>query len=267
MFCFVSVDFLFFEDFCINRIFAFNNMIVKFLKGKSIMQENENENKKNNKLFYVTMAVVLAVIAILIIATSVARRNSVDNPSTQEPSSDNSQDTPPTSETDVLPEFSLPINGEISFDFSDSVPVFSPTMEDWRTHVGVDILGELGAEVFAVADGTVSNVWEDPFMGTCISIEHSGNAVSVYKNLAKEVADGIVIGCAVKAGDVIGCVGETAMNEIAQEPHLHYELSVDGKIVDPKDHIKFPTKDIQEDAPEDEQSGENNLEQNTENKQ
>lgn len=225
----------------------------------------ENENKKNNKLFYVTMAVVLAVIAILIIATSVARRNSVDTPNTDDSSSNNSQTNPPTSETDVLPEFSLPMSGDISFDFSDSVPVFSPTMEDWRTHLGVDVLGELGEEVLAVADGTVTNVWEDPFMGMCISIEHSGNAVSVYKNLAKEVADGIVIGCAVKAGDVIGCVGETAMNEIAQEPHLHYELSVDGKIVDPKDHIKFPTKDIQEDATQGEQNNEDNTEQNTEN--
>ena len=240
-------------------------MVVKFLKGKSIMEENEN--KKNSKLFYATMAVILAVIVVLIIATSVARRNEIEKPSGDESSSDNSQNTPPSSETNTLPEFSLPISGDISFDFSDSVPVFSPTMEDWRTHLGVDVLSDLGTEVLAVADGTVKNIWEDPFMGMCISIEHSGNAVSVYKNLAKEVADGIVVGCAVKAGDVIGCVGETAMNEIAQEPHLHYEMTVDGKHVDPKDHIKFPTKDIQEDATQNEQNGDANTEQNTENKQ
>lgn len=240
-------------------------MVVKKLKGKPIMEENEN--KKNNKIFYVTMAVILAVVAILIIATSVARRNAVETPSTDEPSSDNSQN-PPSTETDVLPDFSLPVDGEISFDFSDSVPVFSPTMEDWRTHLGVDVLGELGTEVLAVADGTVTNIWEDPFMGMCISIEHSGNAVSVYKNLSKDVADGIVIGCAVKAGDTIGTIGETAMNEIAQEPHLHYELSVAGKIVDPKDHIKFPTKDIPEDSTENSQgSSESNTEQGAENNQ
>jgi murein DD-endopeptidase MepM/ murein hydrolase activator NlpD len=131
-------------------------------------------------------------------------------------------------------------------------------MEDWRTHLGVDVLSELGSEVMAVADGTVTNVWEDPFMGTCISIEHSGNAISVYKNLSKEVADGIVVGCSVKAGDVIGTIGETAMNEIAQEPHLHLELSVGGKIVDPKDHIKFPTKDIPEDSTESTEQNNNN---------
>ena len=131
-------------------------------------------------------------------------------------------------------------------------------MKDWRTHEGVDISTELGAEVLAVADGTVTNVWEDPFMGTCISIEHSGNAVSFYKNLAQDVAEGIIIGASVKSGDVIGTVGETAMNEIAQEPHLHYEMTVDGKRVDPKEHIKFPTKDKVED------STENGTEQETE---
>lgn len=211
----------------------------------------ENENKKNMRIFYLTLAVVFTIVAILIIAAVAARQSSTNPPIDSSSSNDTESQTGPTiSETDVLPEFSVPVDGEISFDYSDSVPVFSPTMNDWRTHMGVDVLAELGSEVMAVADGTVTNVWEDPFMGTCISIEHSGNAVSIYKNLGKEVGDGIVIGCAVKAGDVIGTVGETAMNEIAQEPHLHYEMTVDGKNVNPKDHIKFPTKDIVEDSTE-----------------
>ena len=221
---------------------------------------DENENKKNTRVFYLTLAVIFAVVAILVIASSVAKRNATTQPD-DESSSSSSDSGPTISETDVLPEFSLPVNGEISMDFSDSVPVFSPTMGDWRTHLGVDVLSELGSEVLAVADGTVTNIWDDPFMGTCITIEHSGKAVSVYKNLAKEVGDGIVVGCAVKAGDVIGTVGETAMNEIAQEPHLHYELTVDGKNVDPTDHIKFPKKEAVEDSEQTEQeteSSENN---------
>ena len=141
----------------------------------------EKENSKNTRAFYLTLAVVLAVIAILI-AVSVASRRSTQNPPIDESNSSNteSETNPTISETDTLPTFSLPVDGEISFDFSDSVPVFSPTMEDWRTHLGVYVLAELGIEVFAVADGTVTNVWEDPFMGTCISIEHSGIAVSIY---------------------------------------------------------------------------------------
>ena len=146
----------------------------------------------------------------------------------------------------------MPVNGEIGIDFSDSVPVFSQTMNDYRTHEGIDIMVNLGEEVVAVADGVVTNVWNDPFMGTCVSIEHSGNAISVYKNLDPEVKDGIIIGANVKCGDVIGAVGETAMNELAEEPHLHYELKINGKCVDPKEYLKIP----------DEQSPEGNTENN-----
>ncbi|MBQ8163218.1 MAG: M23 family metallopeptidase [Clostridia bacterium] len=213
----------------------------------------EEENKKNTKGFYITLALMLAVVAILIIA-SIASKRSNDTPGTTDTEQSSTEDqsstddSPTISDTDKLPEFSLPVSGNISIDYSDTVPVFSITMGDYRTHLGVDIEGELGTEVLAVADGIVTNVWDDPFMGTCISIEHSGNAVSIYKNLDPVVKEGIVIGCEVKSGDVIGVIGESAMNEIAQEPHLHYELKVADKHVDPKDHFKFPSKNNTQDG-------------------
>lgn len=205
------------------------------------------ENNKNNgtRLFYITFAVIITVVAILIVTAAVAKK---PTPSPLPDSSDNTTlqpnpDTPTDSNTDTLPTFSLPVNGAIGYDYSDSVPVFSQTMGDYRTHLGVDVSASLGADVLAVADGTVTNIWDDPFMGKCVSIEHSGNAVSIYKNLAPDVAEGLVIGCSVKSGDVIGAVGETAMNEIAEEPHLHFELKVSDTHVDPKDHMTFPTVD------------------------
>ena len=215
----------------------------------------EENNNKSSRVFYLSVAAIIAVVAILIIAM-VAARNEVPSDSNSDTgSTDSSSDTPTIDENEnELPSFSLPVSGEIMIDFSDSVPVFSQTMNDYRTHLGVDVGAELGTPVLAVADGTVSNVWVDPFMGTCVSIEHSGNAVSIYKNLDDEVASGIVIGTAVKSGDVIGAVGETAMNEIAQEPHLHYELKVDGKHVDPKVHFKFPNQKPEQDSSSDSSS-------------
>ncbi len=201
------------------------------------------DNKKNARIFYITMAVVLAVVTILIIATIAARRNvpEPDLPNNNTDSDNNSNIDEPTINEDknTLPTFVLPVDGILSIDFSDTVPVFSQTMNDYRTHLGVDISASLGSDVLAVADGTVTNVWDDPFMGTCISIEHSGNAVSIYKNLDPTVKEGIIIGASVKSGDVIGSIGESAMNEIADEPHLHYELKVDNKHVDPKKHFSF----------------------------
>ena len=207
------------------------------------MEEND---KKNLRVFYLSLAVILTVVAIMIIAITVAKRSEPTEPPTG--STQQSQNTPSSDNTDAgldeenkLPVFTSPL-GEctLDMDFSDTVLVFSPTMEDYRTHTAIDLTAPLGAEVMAVADGVVKNIWHDPFMGTCVSIEHTGNAVSYYKNLDPVVTEGLVIGASVKAGDVIGAVGESAMNEIAQDPHLHFELKVNDKSVDPKDHIKFP---------------------------
>ena len=95
----------------------------------------ENENKKNTRIFYLTLAVVLAIVTLLIIASIAARQSASDPTLDSSSTTDTESQTGPTiSETDVLPEFSVPVDGLISFDFSDSVPVFSPTMNDWRTH-------------------------------------------------------------------------------------------------------------------------------------
>lgn len=217
------------------------------------MEEND---KKNSRIFYLTLAVVLTVVAVIVIAITVARRNSpTDNTgiiSSNDDLQNNDDLDASLDEENKLPVFSEPMeNCIVDVDFSDTVLVFSQTMKDYRTHLGVDITGELGQEVMAVADGVVTNVWQDPFMGTCVSIEHTGNAISYYKNLDPVVKEGIVIGASVKAGDVIGAVGESAMNEVAQDPHLHFELKVNDKHVDPKDHIKFPSPEVNpEEKPE-----------------
>jgi murein DD-endopeptidase MepM/ murein hydrolase activator NlpD len=216
------------------------------------MEENE---KKSPRVLYLTLAIVLAIVAVIIIATTVANRTS------NVPDGDtNKNDEQANGNLDTLPEFSLPVSGEISIDYSDSVPVFSTTMNDYRTHLGVDISASLGSEVLAVADGVVTNVWDDPFMGTCVSIEHQGNALSIYKNLDPEVADGIIIGASVNTGDVIGAVGESAMNELAEEPHLHYEMKIDGKHVDPKGHLPIPSQ--KPESNEGQNGGANSSEQN-----
>lgn len=210
------------------------------------MEEND---KKNLRIFYLSLTAILTVVAIMIIAITVARRNMPDD---ETPGSSQQSGTIDSGNTDAgldednkLPTFVSPLSEyTIDVDFSDTVLVFSPTMKDYRTHTALDLSASLGQEVMAVADGVVKNIWNDPFMGTCVSIEHNGNAISYYKNLDPVVKEGLVIGTSVKAGDVIGAVGESAMNEVAQDPHLHFELKVDDKSVDPKSHIPMPTPEV-----------------------
>ena len=57
------------------------------------------------------------------------------------------------------------------------------------------------------------------------------------KTYYKQLADGITVGAEVEAGQLLGSVGDTAMIEIAEEPHLHVEMTVKGLQVDPLDYF------------------------------
>jgi murein DD-endopeptidase MepM/ murein hydrolase activator NlpD len=144
---------------------------------------------------------------------------------------------------DAVPELALPVSsGVLSKRHSVDTQVFSPTLNEYRVHLGVDISTEASAPVLAVADGKVAQIWEDPMMGWCLAVEHTGDAVSVYKNLAAELAEGIEAGAQITAGQLLGHVGDTAMIEIAEEPHLHLELTVGGLQVDPMDYFSEAVK-------------------------
>ena len=134
---------------------------------------------------------------------------------------------------DKLPTFSLPVSGVASKKHDPTLQVFSNTMQDYRVHLGVDIVTEESAPVYAAADGKVEKIWEDTLMGYCIAIKHGGDCYTIYKNLAKELPDGIAEGVSVRAGQLIASVGESAMIEVADEPHLHFEMTVSDLSVDP----------------------------------
>lgn len=142
-------------------------------------------------------------------------------------------------EAEPLPQFVNPTNGSLVKDYSVEVPVFSVTMEDYRTHNGVDIYVQKGERILAAAAGTVKEIWEDPMMGTCMSISHTGGAETIYKNLAPEIPEGITVGAQVSEGSFIAVGGESALTEISEEPHLHFEMKVNGEFVNPCDYINF----------------------------
>lgn len=138
---------------------------------------------------------------------------------------------------DEPPAFVLPVSGAMTKSHDLTLQVFSNTMQDWRVHNGIDIAATAGSPVYAAADGTVSAIWEDVSYGTCISLTHSGECITYYKNLNPILAEGITVGTEVEQGQVIAAVGESAMVEIADEPHLHFELSVEGEYVDPTEYF------------------------------
>lgn len=124
-----------------------------------------------------------------------------------------------------------PALGEIERAYSVSALGYDVTMRDWRTHGGIDISCAEGTRVLAARGGQVVSVVNDALLGTVLTIDHGDGMRSVYANLAPETA--VKAGEWVDAGVVIGEVGHTALCEVAQGAHLHFEMRRSGTNVDP----------------------------------
>ena len=203
-----------------------------------------------NRAVYISSIVILLSLAVVLAITATTNRaKKKETDTTLDTSVTEPQETPapPTDETptgnvpqtptETVPELTLPTNGKLAKAHNADVQVFSQTLQDYRVHLGIDITTEANAEVFAAADGTVKKIWEDPMMGWSVAINHSGDCVTVYKNLAKDLAGGVTEGSTVRAGQLIGTVGDSAMIEIAEEPHLHMEMTVKGLQVNPLEYF------------------------------
>lgn len=134
------------------------------------------------------------------------------------------------------PTFIKPVKGEIIKEFAKSKLVYSDTLEVWTTHNGVDIKADKTSIVKASAEGTVKSIKNDPRYGLTIIIEHVNGYQTVYSNLLS--TEFVVEGEKVKQNQTIGTVGNTATFEIADEPHLHFELIKDNEQLDPNLYIK-----------------------------
>lgn len=145
----------------------------------------------------------------------------------------------PLGERKLLP----PVEGIVTHKHDLTTAVYSITMNDYRVHCGIDICANAGDNVIACCDGTVIDVVNDPFMGMSVTIDFGGGLIGCYRNLSLQLADNIEKDANVKSGQVIGSVGETAALEIAQYPHLHFELTYNGSKIDPLSVINIPEAD------------------------
>jgi len=133
-----------------------------------------------------------------------------------------------------------PVAGAVVKNHSLTVPVFSETLEAWRIHTGIDISCEEGAPVFAAADGEVTRVYNDPMLGTTVEIRHADGMLTRYSNLSGE---GLVsVGTEVESGAEIARVGDSAISELADETHLHFDMISGETKVDPLEYLTEESK-------------------------
>lgn len=94
-------------------------------------------------------------------------------------------------------------------------------------HKGVDFVGREGNDIVAVASGIVTWSGDRNDFGKLVEINHGNGYVTRYAHNADTLVE---VGDTVKRGDVIAWMGETGR---ATGPHLHFEVLLDGKQVNP----------------------------------
>ncbi len=95
-------------------------------------------------------------------------------------------------------------------------------------HHGIDISALPGTEIISPADGKVTRVYKDRRGGKILEVSHGDGFKTIFGHL-KEY--NVRQGQTVKRGDVIAYVGNSGRST---GPHLHYEVQVDGKRMNPK---------------------------------
>ena len=128
-----------------------------------------------------------------------------------------------------------PLAGEQVMGYAMDCLSYNETTRDWRVHNGVDLAAEAGTEVMAAADGVVYTTYTDDMMGATVVIRHDGGYTTRYASLAEELKVGP--GDQVVMGQVIGCVGETALVETAVGPHVHFSVLCNDEVMDPAEFL------------------------------
>ena len=164
--------------------------------------------------------------------SSVPEEKPVDQPTAAPEIGEESRETGSSGAARVFSNtFFLPLQGEVIGEYSGGKPVKSKTMNDWRTHDGVDIRAEIATPVKASSDGIVTSIEQDPMWGVVITVDHGNGYETFYMGLNVNVS--VKKDQTVEIGTVLGSVGQTAEIEIAEAPHLHFAMKKDGEWIDP----------------------------------
>lgn len=157
------------------------------------------------------------------------------NSTTKQETSKEQNTTKKKTKEEVL-TFTKPVDGEIMKDYAKDKLLYSETLEEWTTHLGWDIKADKTTVVKASASGTVKSIKNDPRYGLSIIIEHKDGYQTLYANLLS--TEFVKVGEEVSQGQSIGTVGNTAAFEVADQSHLHFEITKSGQSIDPNTLVK-----------------------------
>ncbi len=231
------------------------------------MKENKNAvadtpvKVKRRSLYYILVtacALVLAAAVVLIVvfatnspAPTLDDPGAAEQPGGDEPGGEVPDEGDPDGEAPDEDEPDEPGSTEVVF----SMPVsegtlgtaytfwYNSTLNRYNLHTGVDFKADAGTAVTAAYAGTVESVTDTLLEGGKVVIDHGNGLRTVYASV--DPAAGLKEGDTVARGDVIGAVSAAADvmgNEYDEGSHLHFEVTQDGKAIDPVTYLDLSEK-------------------------
>lgn len=104
-----------------------------------------------------------------------------------------------------------------------------PIFKTRKLHTGVDLSARTGTPIYAGGDGVVKRAQWVSGYGRYVELNHANGYQTAYAHMNR-IADGMSPGTRVRQGQIIGYVGSTGYST---GPHLHYEIKINGRTVDP----------------------------------
>ena len=139
--------------------------------------------------------------------------------------------TKPAPTATPAPSFLRPLPGSVARGFDAATPVFFQPAGLWQLHVACDYQAKTGDVVKSMADGTVVAITDSGIWGKSVTIDHGGYE-AVYASLSMNSY--VKLGDPVRRDQAIGHVGNTALYETEQGPHLHLAITKNRQPVDPE---------------------------------
>lgn len=148
-------------------------------------------------------------------------------------------DTPDVTVVKVV-SFIMPVAETAAIEDYTETLAYNATLKRYQAHKAIDFFTETAAPVYAVYDGTVSDVQTTLLTGTTVTIDHGNGLFTVYNSL--EDGDKVFVGQTVKQGAEIGATSVSNRQESASGAHLHFQVVENGEVINPAKYLALEEK-------------------------
>ena len=195
-------------------------------KLTQVTMDKSRKNTTRNAIYALLVAFTIILSATLIAVNASKRGNNLNNATI-------------AVGTTPIHYISPMENASVVKDFSNKELQYNDTLKQWEIHKSLDIVSDTSASVRAIANGTVTNVYNNYLEGGVIEITHSDGIKSVYKSL-EQIS--VKNGDYVNQGDVIASISTSMAREFNTGAHLHFEMFENEISVNPNNYIDFSNK-------------------------